>query len=160
MNLPRFVAGRIAKAIVVVIAIVILNFFLIRLAPGDPAQVLAGEAGAADEKFVAQLRQQFRLDEPLYSQLWAYLKGVLTLDLGFSYQFLDDVADVVAGVAEVGKERGMDAEKLTAVDLFGVDGARRRALEFQDRSLAQLEGFGAEANWLRNLVCEASWKAS
>ena len=30
-------------------------------------------------------------------------------DLGFSYQFLDDVADVVAGVAEVGKERGMDA---------------------------------------------------
>ena len=30
-------------------------------------------------------------------------------DLGFSYQFLDDVADVVVGVAEVGKERGMDA---------------------------------------------------
>ncbi len=28
------------------------------------------------------------------------------VDLGFSYQFLDDVADVVAGVAEVGKERG------------------------------------------------------
>ena len=46
------------------------------------------------------------------------------IDLGFSYQFLDDVADVVAGVAEVGKERGMDAGKLTAVDLFGVDGAQ------------------------------------
>lgn len=96
MNLPRFVAGRIAKAIVVVIAIVILNFFLIRLAPGDPAQVLAGEAGAADEKFVAQLRQQFRLDEPLYSQLWAYLKGVLTLDLGFSYRQQRTVANLIA----------------------------------------------------------------
>jgi geranylgeranyl pyrophosphate synthase len=67
-------------------------------------------------------------------------------DLGFSYQFLDDVADVVAGVAEVGKERGMDAAKLTAVDLFGVDGARRNAREFQDRSLAQLEAFGAKAD--------------
>ena len=63
------------------------------------------------------------------------------VDLGFSYQFLDDVADVVAGVAEVGKEQGMDAGKLTAVDLFGVDGAKRKAREFQDRSLAQLEGF-------------------
>ena len=81
-------------------------------------------------------------------------------DLGFSYQFLDDVADVVAGVSEVGKERGMDAAKLTAVDLFGVDGARRKAREFQDRSLAQLEAFGAKADWLRTLVCEASWKAS
>jgi farnesyl diphosphate synthase len=82
------------------------------------------------------------------------------IDLGFSYRFLDDVADVFAGVAEVGKERGMDAAKLTAVDLFGVDGARRRAREFQDRGLAHLNGFGAEADWLRTLVCEASWKAS
>jgi geranylgeranyl pyrophosphate synthase len=82
------------------------------------------------------------------------------VDLGFSYQFLDDVADIVAGVAEVGKERGMDADKLTAVDLFGVDGARWKAREFQDRSLTKLEGFGAEADWLRSLVCEASWKAS
>ena len=82
------------------------------------------------------------------------------VDLGFSYQFLDDVADVVAGVAEVGKEQGMDAGKLTAVDLFGVDGARRKAREFQDRSLAQLEAFGAEADWLRTLVCQASWKAN
>ena len=82
------------------------------------------------------------------------------VDLGFSYQFLDDVADVAAGVAEVGKEQGMDAAKLTAVDLFGVDGAKRKAREFQDRSLTQLEAFGPEADWLRTLVCEASWKAS
>jgi geranylgeranyl pyrophosphate synthase len=82
------------------------------------------------------------------------------VDLGFSYQFLDDVADVVAGVAEVGKEQGMDAGKLTAVDLFGVDGAKLKSREFQDRSLAQLEAFGAEADWLRTLVCQASWKAS
>jgi geranylgeranyl pyrophosphate synthase len=82
------------------------------------------------------------------------------IDLGFAYQFLDDVADVVAGMAEVGKARGMDAAKCTAIDLFGVDGARRKAREFQDRSVAQLEAFGAKADWLRHLVCEASWKAS
>lgn len=82
------------------------------------------------------------------------------IDLGFSYQLLDDVADVEAGVAEVGKEGGMDESKLTAVDLFGVKGAREKSRELQERSLAALERFGSEADWLRCLVTEASWKAS
>jgi farnesyl diphosphate synthase len=73
---------------------------------------------------------------------------------------LDDVADVVAGVAEVGKERGMDAAKSTAIDLFGLEGAKRKAEEFQARSLAHLKRFGPRAEWLRRLVCEASWKSS
>ena len=54
----------------------------------------------------------------------------------------------------------MDEDKLTAVDLFGVEGARRRSRDFQERSLSQLECFGGEADWLRCLVTEASWKAS
>jgi geranylgeranyl pyrophosphate synthase len=86
-----------------------------------------------------------------------YAAGV---DLGLSYQFLDDVADVVAGIAEVGKESGMDEGKRTSIDLFGVDGARVRSREFQDRALAHLEPFGPDADWLRTLVMEASWKAS
>ena len=86
-----------------------------------------------------------------------YAAGV---DLGLSYQFLDDVADVVAGIAEVGKDSGMDEGKRTSVDLFGVDGARARSREFQARALLHLEPFGPEADWLRTLVMEASWKAS
>ena len=82
------------------------------------------------------------------------------LHLGLSYQFLDDVADVVAGVAEVGKESGMDAGKRTAVDLFGVEGARAKSQTFQAKSLSELERFGPRADWLRTLVVEASWKAS
>jgi geranylgeranyl pyrophosphate synthase len=82
------------------------------------------------------------------------------VDLGLSCQFLDDVADVVAGVPEVGKESGMDAGKLTSIDLFGVEGARARSLEFQERGLEHLEPFGPEADWLRTLVMEASWATS
>jgi hypothetical protein len=63
-------------------------------------------------------------------------------------------------VAEVGKEKGMDAGKCTAVDVFGVDGVRRKSLEFQRSNLSHLERFGPDADWLRTLVCEASWKAS
>ena len=48
--------------------------------------MIAGQSGAADAVFLTQLRQQFGLDRPLHVQLWIYLKGVLTLDLGFSHR--------------------------------------------------------------------------
>jgi len=81
-----FVAQRVLKGVIVLLAIVVLNFFLIRLAPGDPAVVMAGEAGASDQVFVKQLREKFGLDKPLPEQLFIYVKGVVTLDLGFSFR--------------------------------------------------------------------------
>mgnify|MGYP006284107945 FL=1 len=86
MNTLRFIAQRLVKAVFVLLAIVVLNFFLIRAAPGDPAAVMAGEAGAADEKFLAQLEERFGLDKPLYEQLWIYVSGIVQLDMGYSYR--------------------------------------------------------------------------
>jgi len=85
-----------------------------------------------------------------------YKAGV---ELGLAYQFQDDVADVTAGLVEVGKESGMDAQKLTAIDLFGVAGARARAEDYQQRAVSNLKGFGPRADLLLRLVTEASWKA-
>src|SRR4051812_31198224 len=81
-----FIAQRVAKGVVVLLAIIVLNFFLIRLAPGDPAIVMAGEAGASDQMFVNQLREKFGLDKPLPEQLFRYVKGIATFDLGFSFR--------------------------------------------------------------------------
>ena len=86
MPFLNFLAGRLAKGFLVLMAIAVLNFLLIRAAPGDPAMVMAGEAGAADAVFLEQLRQRFGLDKPFIEQLWLYLKGYLVLDLGFSYR--------------------------------------------------------------------------
>lgn len=85
-GLIGFLARRLAKAVVVILAIVVLNFLLIRLAPGDPALVIAGQSGAADTEFVAQLRAQFGLDKPLAEQLWIYVSGILRGDLGISHR--------------------------------------------------------------------------
>jgi peptide/nickel transport system permease protein len=90
-----FIVRRLFKAVVVLLAIVILNFFLIRAAPGDPAQVMAGEAGAADEKFIAQLQEQFGLNKPLHEQLAIYVGGVLTFDLGYSYRQNESVTKLI-----------------------------------------------------------------
>jgi len=86
MNTLDFFFKRLLKAAFVVLGVVVFNFLLIHLAPGDPATVIAGESGAGDAQFLAQLRQQFGLDQPLYVQLWLYVKGVLTFNMGFSYR--------------------------------------------------------------------------
>jgi hypothetical protein len=90
-----FLMSRLAKALVVVIGVVVINFFLIRMAPGDPATVMAGEAGAGDAAYVTQLREQFGLDKPVLTQLGIYLKGVATLDLGYSYRNHLPVLDLI-----------------------------------------------------------------
>ena len=95
MKLLRFVAQRLVKMVAVVLAIVVINFLLIHAAPGDPASVMAGESGAADPQFIAQLRHQFGLDQPLYVQLWIYMRGILHLDLGFSHRQQRSVATLI-----------------------------------------------------------------
>ncbi len=95
MQLIAFLASRLAKGAIVVLAIVVLDFFLIHAAPGNPAAVMAGEAGATDPIFIAQLRAKFGLDHSLLMQLWIYLSGVLRLDLGYSYRQQMPVFDLV-----------------------------------------------------------------
>src|SRR6218665_553905 len=95
MNLLQFLSGRLGKGAVTLFAIAILNFFLIRAAPGDPAQVLAGEAGAADAQLLERLRAPVGAPQPLLTQLWIYLKGYLTFDLGFSYRQQQPVLTLV-----------------------------------------------------------------
>jgi peptide/nickel transport system permease protein len=85
-RLLRFLAQRLVKSVVVIFAIVVVNFLLIHAAPGDPASVIAGESGMADQKFVDQLRHQFGLDQSLPEQLWIYVSNVAKGDLGFSYR--------------------------------------------------------------------------
>src|SRR5258707_12317599 len=90
-----FVAQRIVKGAIVLLAIIVLNFFLIRLAPGDPAIVMAGEAGAGDQLFVQQLWEKFGLDKPLPEQLFRYVKGIASLDLGFSFRHQMPVSKLI-----------------------------------------------------------------
>jgi len=95
MTFARFLLSRLAKGALVLLAIAVLNFLLIRAAPGDPAMVMAGEAGAADAVFLAQLRERFGLDRPFLEQLWIYIRGYITLDLGYSYRQQQPVAGLI-----------------------------------------------------------------
>lgn len=95
MKLLTRILSRLVKACLVLLAILVLNFILIHMAPGDPAKVMAGEAGATDEIFLQQLREKFGLDQPFYIQLWRYISGVLQFDLGYSYRQQMPVIDLI-----------------------------------------------------------------
>lgn len=95
MLYARLILMRLLKAVVVLFMIVIFNFFLIQMAPGDPAAILAGEAGATDQEFLRQLRERFGLDQPLYVQLWRYVSGIAMLDFGYSYRQQMPVLDLI-----------------------------------------------------------------
>lgn len=95
MNAAAAVAARLGKAALTLLAVVIVSFLLIRLAPGDPAQMLAGDSGSADAAFVAEIRKDLGLDRGLDVQLASYLKAVARLDFGVSYREKRPVADMV-----------------------------------------------------------------
>lgn len=83
------------KSITVLLAVAVINFMLVRMAPGDPVSVLAGEAGASDQQYIEQLRKEFKLDQPLVVQLGSYLGNIAKLDLGFSYRQQRPVSDLI-----------------------------------------------------------------
>ena len=78
----RFAVRRLLLLVPILIGLSLLVFIWIRALPGSPAQALLGER-ATDES-IAQVRDQYGLDDPLYEQYWRYLQTVGSGDLGTS----------------------------------------------------------------------------
>lgn len=81
--MPKLLLHRLLYVIPTFIGIVALTFFLIRLAPGDPILLMAGEHGVSPERY-AELRQQLGFDQPILLQFTGYLWQVLNGNLGIS----------------------------------------------------------------------------
>ena len=91
----RTVRKTIVQAVPTMLGIVILNFFLLKLAPGDAADVMAAESGSATVESMAALRQQFGLDSPILVQLGNYLNNLAHFSLGFSPRYGMPVAELI-----------------------------------------------------------------
>ncbi len=77
---------RLLQAVPVVLLVITVNFFLLRLAPGDMADVMAGESGVVSMEHIEQLRRSFGTEQPVLVQYAHYLGRVLSFDLGWSYR--------------------------------------------------------------------------
>src|SRR5262245_36469781 len=87
----KFVVRRLLLLVPVLIGLSILVFVWIRALPGGPAQALLGER--ADQESVQQIREQYGLDKPIYTQYWEYVKTTAQGDLGTSVTTRRPVTD-------------------------------------------------------------------
>ena len=93
--LARGIGSRLGQAIGLLLAVVVVVFFLIQIAPGDAALYLAGDQGVGDAEFLAQVRADYGLDRPLLVQLRTYVGNVAQLDLGDSIYFNEPVLGLI-----------------------------------------------------------------
>ena len=97
----RYVLARLGHALLVLWGAIPLSFVIVQLTPGDPARLMVmassgGDAGAANEAQLGQIRSEMGLDQPIIVQYVTYLWRVLTLDWGTAYsQQRQSVATVV-----------------------------------------------------------------
>lgn len=134
---------RLVRAIGLLLAVAVLNFSLIHMAPGDIVQTIVGEMGGASEATIKALRMSYGLDRPFHEQLLIYLKRIASGDLGTSVYFnkpvlgliLDRVpatvmlvstalifaitCGVILGVIAARNPRGWLAAVINVIALFG-----------------------------------------
>ncbi|MFZ4876928.1 ABC transporter permease [Janthinobacterium sp. Mn2066] len=97
-RLPRLLKAlrrALLYALPTALGILILNFLLLQLVPGDAADVLAGESGSATAETMAMMRNHFGLDLPLWQQLLNYLNHLAHFSLGFSPRFNMPVMELI-----------------------------------------------------------------
>jgi peptide/nickel transport system permease protein len=78
----RFFAKKLLSILPVVIGIILLTFFMIYMLPGDPAEIIAGQA--ATPETIAKIRVELGLDQPMYVQLFNYVSGIFKGNFGNS----------------------------------------------------------------------------
>ncbi|MEN8245219.1 MAG: ABC transporter permease [Thermodesulfobacteriota bacterium] len=95
MQVLSTVLKRVFYAVILLLAVLVLNFMLIHLAPGDPAEVIAGEMGGVTAEMLAEIRATYGLDKPLTKQLTTYLGKVARGNLGYSFYFNEPVTKLI-----------------------------------------------------------------
>lgn len=90
----NFILRRAVAAIPVMFVVAMVVFALLRLTPGDPAAIIAGDSATPDQ--LDQIRRMMGLDQPIYTQFFMWVGQLLSGDLGTSLLSGVPVADMIA----------------------------------------------------------------
>ena len=90
----RFLLQRLLALIPVLFTVAIIVFLILRLTPGDPAAVIAGNNATNED--IERIREQLGLTKPLLTQFMIWLGGVLQGDLGYSFYLGKPVTALIA----------------------------------------------------------------
>lgn len=90
----RYLGKRTITAVISVVLVLMINFAIIRLAPGDPARLLVGTENPTAEQ-VELITKKYGLDQPLHIQFLKYIDRLLHGDMGISYYTNEPVAQLI-----------------------------------------------------------------
>jgi peptide/nickel transport system permease protein len=150
----RRVGAKLIGAVLSLAFVLVFNFFLFRVLPGDPAKNLTRNRLVPAEQ-VEVLRESFGLGQPLSQQFISYVGDVLTGDLGISYKFRRPVSEVIAErIWPTVLLLGLSTILSTVIGLWiGIRGAWRRGSVFDRVSLgASLTLYAMPEFWLGILL--------
>jgi peptide/nickel transport system permease protein len=85
-----------AYATITVLIVIIFNFLLFRVMPGDPARLLIPRGHNIDQALLQRMREFYGLDKPLPTQLLTYIFQTLQLNFGYSFFYKQPVGQVIA----------------------------------------------------------------
>ena len=149
-----FILRRLAHAVPLRSAVVVLNFLLIAFTPGDPITLLVGDFPAPPE-YLAQMRREFGLDQPVWVQLWRYLGKVVQGDFGFSFANQQPVATLILGRLGATLELTLSALLFASLGgvVLGVTAARVHG-RWGDTAIQSLSsaGYSIPDFWLGQLL--------
>lgn len=152
-NLPRYLLRRLLQALPLLLGVLVVNFFLIHLAPGDPVYLLAGEGG--DASYFAAMRAKYGLERPLPTQLGLYLLGAARGEFGTSFAYTRPVFEVIfSRLPPTLLLVGVSLVLSTSIGIWlGVVSARMgRSVVGRTVLLGTLVGYGMPAFWLGQLL--------
>lgn len=95
MGLKRFILRKVVAAALTIAVIICANFFIFRMAPGDPVRMMFRDPRVSAES-LELMKQKFGLDKPLSGQFVAYVKNLAQGDLGLSFSQRKPVLEVLA----------------------------------------------------------------
>lgn len=145
----RFILKRLGISLIVVVLVTIFAFSLMHILPGDPARlVLGAEAAQAD---VDALRQELHLDEPIVTQYFMWIDGMLHGDFGDSIMYQRPVIDIL--IERVPRTLAIGIPSLIVSVIFGVlfgvvSAVKRGSVFDQTVTLLSTLGMGTPAFWL------------
>jgi len=90
------VLERILTAIPIMFGVAVVVFVFMRLTPGDPVDIMMGEAGYISEGEIENIRREFNLDKPIHVQLYLFLADAVRGDFGNSYTQQKPVSSLIA----------------------------------------------------------------
>jgi peptide/nickel transport system permease protein len=77
------------------LSVILLNFLLIHMAPGDPVDVLVGEMGGATEEIISQIRKDYGFDKSFSEQMVTYVLKMARGDMGMSFTHRRPVVELI-----------------------------------------------------------------